>query len=370
MTVFDRNSIVSIDTLKGMFEGRIPSGTELAERFALTEYTYSAITCRMSCGQKYWLRYVLGLVPTQFQPQFFVGQLMHKFYEISLPYALGETKDVADMFSRANVMFHKEAQKVMEGEMLDPFAAEKLAYCLAQVKAMSRAWITVQGPILENYTLVSTEEVIRAEKEDTGRVIDKGAGAIDGILVDPQGDLWILEHKNYSMIHHLSTMELVTNFQANWYIALVIYRLLDSLKVRGIDLDGRRLRGFVYNVVKKPSHRLNAKKDYKELEDRMYAAMVDKPDSFFFCEPVEVNHGTVSQAISDAEKVIAQLRSLNPSDLYRNTTACENFAGCEYKPLCQNGAYASDLESILCNPMLPCFRGESEHCELTREGEE
>lgn len=374
MTVFQGGCEISLSSLKSIgADGLSPQ--ELTAMHMLTEYTQSSLTTMMRCDQKFWLRYVLGIVPRSYNSSLVVGNMVHLFFEQALPHIIDyDPAEVSRILHICKNQWSKMVDKII-AQNTDTLAGNdyhKLSYCQAQATAMCEAWFLANGESLaDKYTLVSSEQNIRGNpKPQDDHFLYHCAGKIDAVLVsrtDPD-EWWVMEHKTRSRMDTLNAHDLMTDFQANFYIALAVYRLYDILSQHADALKQATWKGFQFNAIKKPQHRVKkGTNDYSELASRMKEAMLDRPEDYFFLERIPITIDTVNMAMSDAGLVVDLIKEMSVDKIIRRTTACHDYGGCVYLPLCQMGANAKDLDSILNNPNIRFFEGRAEHEELDHE---
>jgi hypothetical protein len=368
MTLFNEATPISLDAL--MVEGEQMTAMEVFSMCRLDEYTQSAITTCMRCDMKFFLRYILGITPRGFNKNFLVGKMVHKFFELSLvPLVNGE--NIAPVLQKAMFKWDKMIEKILEdSDLVGGNDMHALNYARAQSTAMCRAWLTLHGDAFaDKYEIVSVEQTVRATEDPKfEHFIYRCAGQMDGVLREKEDKekWWLIEHKSRSQINALNQFDLMTDFQANFYIALAVFRLAEFLQQYS-DIQGTWM-GFLFNAIKKPQHRVKkGTNDYEELAGRMYEAMLGDPDGYFFLDRVSVDMDTVIMAMTDARLMIDYINSMVPEKVIRRTTACADYAGCEYKPLCQHGAVAVDLDSIIYNPNINLYQGKAAHEELKEE---
>ena len=163
-----------------------------------------------------------------------------------------------------------------------------------------------------------------------------------GLLLNRDGELFILEHKTRSNLSGPGsnfTESLSMNHQALFYIVL-----LNSL--------GRNPAGFLYNVAAKPQHRTG---DFPALKQRMYKAILTDPDKYLHLEAVYVEETAIKRAKAHLERALKMMDDLSPSTVTMSPARCTDYEGCQFRELCQNRADASDPASIQSLPQLQDF---------------
>jgi hypothetical protein len=160
------------------------------------------------------------------------------------------------------------------------------------------------------------------------------AGRIDGILTNPDGTNWIVEHKTASTIRP-AHLQLDMNFQT------ALYALCADVEIAGI----------IYDVIRKPSIIQKLKRkvpqtadEYQEEVEEWY---LDDTESKFYREHLRINNTVdIQQALWDEHNLIRYrvVHNFWP----RNTDACFGSYGnqaCDYYNYCVSGENEFVLDS-------------------------
>ncbi len=167
-------------------------------------------------------------------------------------------------------------------------------------------------------------------------------GKLDGVVENEAGDLYVLEHKSRSRLDTLSSASLALDQQANWYMAA--YSLM----------TGRPIRGFLYNVIQKPLHKMSIKGS-NDLKSRMVAAMLDAPEKYFSLVDVIADQTDIQNNLNNMLNWVTRMKSASLNTITRNTSQCDQYGGCSYRPLCQHGFTVDKVHKIGLNPELVLY---------------
>jgi hypothetical protein len=228
----------------------------------------------------------------------------------------------------------------------------------AQAHAILEAWYIIHGSDLDDWTVLHKEMRVRTAPDATihSPLLDRMAGMIDGVLLDPSGRPWILENKTRKSMMGLTLLGLELNAQVLWYMILCIH----TLRKQGKAIDPL---GFIYNGMMKPQHRMNMQ-GFSDLKARMIAAILDNPDKYFVLEPIPLAMNVVNAALANFARVIAHMDALSPATVYQNLNSCGDFGGCPYAALCRDGANAADPASVFSIPAITQYQITGIHTEL------
>ncbi len=164
-------------------------------------------------------------------------------------------------------------------------------------------------------------------------------GKIDGCLRDKNGEVWHLEHKNYSRINE-ETMQKKLSFD----LQNLFYLLAEFIET------GRFLRGVKYNILRKP----DVKKFDRPVEIYKYLReLIPKnPEYYFIRYEIPYTRRELEQFKKELERklgwldgMVAEGRSLQKNKkpleirtvFYKNEAMCEGKYTCDFLNICSSG---------------------------------
>ena len=329
--------------------------SEIYESNKLVELTQSAISTFMRCPQRYVLQYLMLVVRRSPSISLLVGSAVHKGFEILL--ANNDDVPIDERQPAIRIAIDGVFEKVVnENSLFLGLSEKQLETGRAQAHACLEAWfINSIDLLMESWKLIESEMRIRTAKNVTllSSLVDRFAGQVDGLIENNKGELWILEHKTRSRLDTLDEFGLVLDTQALFYIMMVRLKQKQDVK------------GFLYNAIQKPLHRMNAN-GFDDLKNRMLDAMVTTPDKYFSLSEIPI--GDTGEAFINFSRIIAQMDALNQHNVVMHTTACDDFGGCPYKTLCKAGANARRPLEILDMAEMATYEFKSHpHVELEEE---
>lgn len=324
----------------------------------IVEITQSRISDFLTCTQMYVFKQLMLLHPAGLNGPLTIGGAFHDGMEHLLDPELDI--DRGDRLSGAVLRVHEAFDNAVDAtDEILLGQEDKLEVWRAQAVACVQAWHITNNWRFESdhWVMLRAEENYRAKKKATANspIADRRAGKQDGLLLDDNEDYMIIEHKTRSRLDTLQLVGLTLNLQALWYMLLSIDRPLSAKKREELGIVDKYPKGFIYNVVQKPQHRLNSK-GFDDLVDRMTTAMINDPDKYMLQETVLLTEDVVDRADDNFNRIINAMDNLQPEQVCMNLTACENYNGCPYRALCQAGADASNPEEVLTIPHIDSFR--------------
>jgi hypothetical protein len=291
----------------------------------LDTYTQSAFKTFLQCPQKYLFQYVMGIRPAQGNSvALWMGSLVHEGMAAILeahrtggnPYAVIEPALQAYVEAYEDVML-----------TFDPLE------CQLKAQVMLDAWVRTQLGWLGQWEILGTEEVLEGTLHTS-----EGDIVISGKLdtrIKYDNHEYIGEHKTTAQ---MSTIPWVTalsmDLQAHWYA--ILWQLTYE----------KYPEGFLYNVLKKPSHKFTASKsDANTYLGKMNAAIDKDPSKYFGIEPVlfdlhrlEAHRANILAVASNVKRV-----ERGEQPCHCDYTSCSKWGSvCPYFSLCSAGAKASD----------------------------
>lgn len=334
----------------------------------MVEVTQSSAKTFLSCQQKYVLRYLMRLVKRGVSAPLLTGSAVHKGLETLLdeksPMPIDRRLPMA--LRAVDGIFEKVTE---QADLMALTNDEKLETCRAQAAAILEAWYIINGSYFEGWKILQAEMKVRSVDTATihSPIEDRMAGMIDGLVEDLEGKVWILEHKTRRSLGDLNVNTLELDFQALWYTVLcfrVLKRRHEEAEAAGAPLP-RLIKpvGFLYDAIQKPQHRIN-QQGFDDLRRRMMEAMISDPEKYFSMNPIEVYESTIERAHKNFGRVISAMDNLRAENVIMNTSACDDWGGCPYKALCQNGADVSNPRSVFDIPQIDMYEIADRHTEL------
>lgn len=311
-------------------------------RIPLHEMTQSAIHTFTQCPQKFALKYLLRLRRSGVSMPLLTGTAMHAGFELLFDPKI--TKPFEERLKDAENAVHAVFDEALESALLVPAMVDSMDQGRAQACAMIEAWWIINADDALAWQPVASELSIRAtpyEEDRSYSMLERGAGKIDGIVL-VEGRMLLLEHKSTSSLSFFGGSGLHLDGQVLWYMLLsrMLRNQLSELSDRS-EIDGT-----LYNVIAKPAHR-TPRNDFHGLKKKMIAAMIADPDKYFFVEPITVPESVLSAAFSSFTNVVNLMDTMTKSGtFYRNLKACRDFGGCEFVPLCSQGADVNNPAAI------------------------
>lgn len=363
---------------------------ELFTKNKLIEISQSAASMAMNCTQMYILKYIYRLRLRGINWPTTTGKAVHVGFETLLTKA-----SLEDALEAIHTFFDTLGDKA---DLLGPSDLPKSETARAQAIAMIKGWFILQGVefkstknkknkttksrkplgdgrvkkqkaplegkviIGERFEVQSLEHRIRGVQthdawdkaqaklgEDT--YLARMCGMIDMIIktIDRKEKIKtaIGDHKTTSSLkwHDASSLEL--NFQIAWYVVMAINRWPD-------------LNGLLWNVVMKPQH----KGDYEVAEAKMSKAILEDPDKYQQLDLVALDPDQIEGFRKNIKRVIDYMDGITPDNVTMNTTRCDDYGGCEFKPLCISGCRVQDPQSVATNLAIGLYRIGVVHEEL------
>lgn len=332
----------------------------------LVEITQSSITTFMACPQRFAFRYLMHLRRRGLSIALVVGSAVHKGLEILLDPA--SSIPMGERLGAVHLAIDQYFDYTLESRSAECIGIEdKLEHGRAQAHALLDAWWIINGDVLTGWRVIHKELKVRSTaKTHLDPLFTRMAGMIDGLIQDPQEQVWILEHKTRRSLTDLNVNTLELDPQALWYIILCYYVAnWDHLSTTG----PLHPQGFLYDAMAKPQHRMNAN-GYQDLRQRMVSAIINDPSKYLHIEPILIEPATVARALDNFKRIIRQMDALSPETVYMNLKACDDYGGCPYKPLCHNRADAAKPAQVLQMPTIEMFDIVPPHEELDDPSQE
>lgn len=281
--------------------------------------TYTSLETFKQCRQKYFHRYMSGIVPIIKSDALLFGSAMHEALQ-----ALFETIESDQQGSGAHEDKHSLSVRLQA--MIN--AMNMPAIERAKLKGL------IIGYINKWYESDCNDyEVIDVEHEFFNKIDSKACitGKVDGILKRKSDEKYfILEHKTASIVDEDYIAQKQIDTQTMMYAAFV---------ERTMNFE---VSGAIHDIITKQKIRLKKGETEDEFCDRLIADVSDENFNRIVVEfdrnelfdfEIEMNHAIDDVVYCDS--------------YYKCTGACiGRYGACEYLPLCKNKCDLSGLESL------------------------
>jgi len=154
------------------------------------------------------------------------------------------------------------------------------------------------------------------------------AGKIDGLEIDERGKIWLIEYKTTGQsIDRRYVDKLDLDMQAT------IYYYAAEKYVR--ETYDQSLEGILYRVMRKPSIRQRQHETLYDYIERLQHDYATRPDFYFSEIAVPRKQKDLTQFQQHLWECTLMLMYMRRNNIWpMNTAACNDFGGCDFKPLC------------------------------------
>ncbi len=277
--------------------------------------TASRLRCFRECPRKHHYRYDLGFRPVEDAHALRYGTLVHRALE-------AWWSDEHGRFAAAMRVLRKA-----EAAPLDRARAE------AMLAAYHERWHGDMRDI--EVVAVEREFAMPLVNPATGRPSRTWsvAGKIDA-LARIGKDLWLVEHK--------TTSEDISVGAPYW--ARLRMDMQVSIYMLGAETLGYgRPVGVLYDVLRKPAHRLRKDENPETFRSRVLSALQQDLPRYFQRQRVVRLEDELREALSDLWLQAVMLRQYQLAGVHpRNPEACQRFGRCEYFDVCTGAASLED----------------------------
>ena len=265
------------------------------------------VECRQRCR---W--YIDGVRVVEEKDAFVFGSFFHWLIENML--AAIATKTAQPKFSLLERQWRKsnDAAQVKDPQMLEQHVAMAMALFdpyrdLWMKDDKKRKWVAVEGVF------------------DTPFQGWRTRGKRDAVFRTRKGDLWLLETKTTSRIDDRTLTEKL-NFDPQNLFYLTALETDMKEKVKGV----------VYNVIRKPQLRRGQDETVKSFGLRMRDAVEADPDAYFARYDVPYSRATIRQFQEELGAKLREFHAWCRGELptYKNESACIKRWTCEYLRAC------------------------------------
>jgi len=294
--------------------------------------SYSKIRTFMTCEQMYKWSYVDNLVPLSTPRALSFGKMGHRFLEeyykhhsFNVPFSQSHMLELMNTFRKEADDSCQNANQIQNMEM-----------DLSALMGMITAYQDIYKFADTEWEILAVELPVQTKVEYRGREVDL-VGIIDLVVKDKNGNIWVVDHKFLRTISDELVRMLPLDFQ------MLCYHFLLNEWLQAHKIEGR-LKGAIYNVIKKSGKRLKKKQTTKEYQMELAGDYLKEPDKYFHREPVLV----FPESYRMFEKILNRHIVVIPNALMGNkfcpnTTSCTNFGQCSYLDLCLKGGAAHHL---------------------------
>lgn len=289
--------------------------------------SYSKVSTWQNCRRKFYYAWLRRLTSRFYSSPHVVGRFAHagirKFYEKKTKDPIGLTMDE----------FQEEKKWMRDNLMMSPEDEQNLGEDEIIIEGMLAAYRYKYKDLIKSAKSLGNEEELGLEY--TTKYGIRITGKADHLLkID--GELFIHEVKTSKYIND----DYVKNIQNSFQIAT--YRTIFNKS------KTEKIKGIIYDVVRKPAIRLKKKETQPEFLSRLdsYYKNPDDP-TLFYMEIIEnplipasnvINiYNSVADEITQCEKV---------EDFYHNYGYCHVFQRCEFYDICHFGENALNMSKL------------------------
>jgi hypothetical protein len=230
--------------------------------------SYSNMTKFVNCRERFRLRTVEGLTPTDTKEALNFGTIFHKGLEL---HALGYTRtQILREFRK------KTSKRRKKAEVYDPYQCQIVATMLPYY---SKFW----GSVLNKMNYIESEGVFEMRYRcSIGRTVVIRGKRDEGFLKD--GKLWLQENKTMGQVPEDKIMRTI-----HVMLQPMIY-LMSFLE----DYPETPLGGIIYNVIRRPLLKQKKGENDKQFLDRLSKDIESRPEHYFkmFEIPIEQKYVT------------------------------------------------------------------------------
>lgn len=272
----------------------------------------SQVSTLLACPQKYAYSYEEGIEPIAIRPALSLGKAFQRAIEMDDP----ET-GVRAIWAEREYTSQDEIDQIEKDSTI--------------VAAAAQLYLS-RYPVTEN-SQKEYEYRVRLRNPWTGRYSNTFdlLGYADEIA-EEDGELVLIENKFVGQISEVSIRRLPLDRQ----ISLAAYGIWRA--------TGREVSKVRYRFTRKPSIRQKKGESVGDFCMRVERDYFDRPD--FYCEEQVIYRDQSQLARIEAElwEWAEQVRAARKRHLFvRNTSACTDFGGCEFLPLCLGDQDAPSL---------------------------
>lgn len=290
--------------------------------------SYSKITTFQNCRRKYYYSYVKGYESRILNINFVVGNFVH----LGLRKLYSKEKN----FLEETMKFFDVEKKRLRKEM---------ALSVENEQSLNEQEVIIHG-ILRAYAekykkFISETKLIGSEEEIDLRHTTKKGSKIMGRLDN------LLERKDGLYIHEVKTAKYVNedyirNIKNNLQISLYRYMYNQDPKYK------KKIKGFIYDVIMKPSIRQKQKESKTEFMERLYQYYLNPQNPMtFYMEIMDQALITPAKALNVIDQVSRSIKDCETeNDFYHNFNHCFIRSKCEFYSICMHGENQETMNMI------------------------
>lgn len=283
--------------------------------------SFSSLSTFMDCRMKYYWTNIKRYEPIVFAPQFVTGNCVHfgiyQLYDKN-PKAVRDTLRI----------FDNEKQKLRDKLSLSPAEEQELNQQEYMIRGMIEGYGNKYGNFIKKVRHINNELKLKYK-------IDKRTS-----LTIKMDNVILL--KNTPHVHELKTTKTLTpdyvkNIKNDTQTAIYFHghnRLVPK---------SERLRGIVYDVIRKPSIRKKKKEDKRQFLKRLadYYSSNSENENFYM-EVIERPLISDERIFNTIEHIVDDIRNCTrEDDFYANDRHCYVYKRCHFYDICHHGENAS-----------------------------
>jgi hypothetical protein len=257
------------------------------------------------------------------------GSMFHdvldKIYSNGSKPAIDKIKKWLDEFIKEN--YKKGSAKTKDAAQFD--AAQATALFIVYLERYD-----------EDFTKKQFKRVEQIWEAECGEY--KLRAKIDGEYLDKKNQPWLIEHKTKSHVRDdFLQKHLSFDFQCLFYT--YIYE----------QNTRKNIRGVLYNIVRKPSHKLHIGETLKAYTERMISVISKEPDNFFHRYEIAFTPADKRRFAEELKlKLIDAENVISGGAVYKNEFACMMPYKCEFLEACACGHLNGYVQKDCVSPEL------------------
>ena len=283
--------------------------------------SYSKIKMFKECRKKYFYNYIEKIEPKRKSLALMMGESLQNAIEALYSDFNSKRSTYVDKGGNVNYELMSEALGCIQGQITSYFIDKGID---------DPTIIHTVGSMFQGYVKKYYNEDLKDIKEylpeyECQKELMPGVSLIvkvDGLVKKANDSWWIFENKSTSGDPRKVKTELSYNDQGKTYIY-------------GID---REVKGVVFNIIKKPSIRINKKESVSDFLKRLIDEYILTPEKYILREETYYSAEQMKEFEKDTYQVANDI--VNCCAYYRSPS--EGCAYCPYEPLCSGyGDYSN-----------------------------
>lgn len=279
--------------------------------------SYSKVSTFMNCRRMYYFTYVKGYQSKVLNKNYVVGNFVH----LGLRNIYSK---VSDGIQKTMKFFHVERKNFRKQMIISAEDEQKLNEQEIVIEGILEAYAKKYSKFIRETKHIGSEEEIKLSH--TTSVGTKVIGRLDNLL-ERKGNLYIHEIKTASTV----TPDYIRNIKNSFQITL--YKAMYN------NLYKKKIKGFIFDVIRKPSIRQKQKENKHEFLERLYQYYLNENDPMLFYMEI-MDNSLISQdkAFNVLDNVAKDLKNCKTiDDYYHNYNYCFVFSRCQYYDMCMFG---------------------------------